>query len=652
MAQYKRWSLLITVGLLGIAALVAQVQEEEESMLIVIETIEVAGGETIEVTRIVTEVQVVTPTPATEAHQPKNLIVCVGQEPDTLYPFGSAMPAARAVQHALFDDLITYRNFSYQPSALEKVPSLADGDAVLQPVAVGAGDRVVSESHGVVVLAEAGRAVLVNGLPAEGAVVLRDSSGEEVVWQGERLSMGQLVVDYRLKPLVYSDGVPVTAADSVYTFKLVSDPDTPVNKFLPQRTASYEATGDLAVRWTGLPGFIYPHYFQTIWTPYPRHVWGQFTAAELLELPEATRPSVSHGPFRLVEWVPGERIELVRNEHYWRPGLPHLDSVTFRFLPGTGQLVAQLLTGQCHIGTEDLIGPEHYPLLVEAENNQLLAPVFNIRPVFEHIDFNINPADDRPRWFEDVRVRRAMLICTDRETMAEDLLYGRSPIMHTYLPTTHPLYPEADRIEWPYDVDMANALLDEAGFMAGEDGIRRHPETGEGFRVTLDTTSGNRLRLQLSRLFRSNMRDCGIEVALNYLPTREWFADGPEGPLFGRRFDLALFAWPISMEPACQLYQAQEIPTAENDWRGQNVTGWHSESFSTACNAALQALPGTAEYRAAHEEAQRIFANDAPIIPLFPRLKVAVARPEVTNFGVDSTQTSELFNIYEMDLVP
>jgi peptide/nickel transport system substrate-binding protein len=652
MSHHKRWSLLIAVGLLGIAALVVQVQEEAESTLIIVETIEVAGGETVEVTRIVTEVQVVTPTPAPESRPPKNLVVCMGQEPDTLYPFGSAMPAARAVQHALFDDLITNRSFSYQASALEKVPSLADGDAVLRPVAVGVGDRVVSENHGVVVLGEQGAAVLLTGLPVDGAVLLRNSSGEAVVWQGTHVTMNQLVVDYRLKPLFYSDGVSVTAADSVYTFKLASDPDTPVNKFLPQRTASYEATGDLALRWTGLPGFIYPFYFQTVWTPYPRHIWGQFTAAELLEAPEAARMPVGHGPFRLVEWVPGERIEMARNDYYWRQGLPNLDGVTFKFLPGAGQLIAQLLTGQCDIGTEDLIGTEHYPLLTEAENNQLLLPVFNVRGVFEHIDFNIDPVDERTRWFEDVRVRQAMLLCTDRQDMIDTLLYGRSQIIHTYVPGMHPLYPQDDLAEWPYDVELANALLDEAGFALGDDGIRRHSETDEPFRVSLGTTSGNRLRLQLSRIFRNNMRDCGIDVALNYLPARDWFADGPDGPLFGRRYDLALFAWPISIEPACRLYHPDEIPAAENEWRGQNVTGWRDESFAAACSAALDALPGTAAHSAAHEEAQRIFARNTPIIPLFLRLKAAVARPEVRNFSIDPTQHSELFNIYEIDLAP
>jgi peptide/nickel transport system substrate-binding protein len=652
MAHYKRWLLLITVGLLGIAALVAQVQEKDESAEVVVETIEVAGGETVEVTRIVTEVQVVTPTPGPESAHLKNLVVCMAQEPDTLYPFGSAMPAARAVQHALFEDLITSRSYAYQAAGIEKVPSLADGDAVLQAVTVGPGDRVVSESHGVVVLGEQGTAVLLNRMPAEGAVVLRSSSDEDVAWDGVPLTMPQLVVDYRLKPLVYSDGVPVTAADSVYTFKLVSDPDTPANKFLPQRTASYEATGELSLRWTGVPGFIDPFYFQTVWTPYPRHIWGRFTAAELLEAPEAARLPVGHGPFQIVEWVAGERIELAPNEYYWREGLPNLDGVTFRFVAGTGQLIAQLLTGQCHIGTEDLIGAEHYALLVEAENNQLLAPSFDVGAVFEHIDFNIDPADERTRWFEDVAVRRAMTMCIDRQQMVDTILYGRSQILHTYVPTMHPLYPEAGVAEWPYDVETANALLDQAGFVPGEDGIRRHPQSDEPFRVTLDTTAGNRLRLQLSRLFRNNMRDCGIDVVLNYLPAREWFADGPDGPLFGRGFDLALFAWPISVEPACRLYRADEVPGPENEWRGQNVTGWRDDTFTAACNATLVALPGTAEYSAAHQEAQRIFSQHLPIIPLFLRLKAAVARPEVRNFAVDPTQSSALYNLYEIDLEP
>ncbi len=61
-------------------------------------------------------------------------------------------------------------------------------------------------------------------------------------------------------------------------------------------------------------------------------------------------------------------------------------------------------------------------------------------------------------------------------------------------------------------------------------------------------------------------------------------------------------------------------------------------------------LPGTPEYVENHMEAQRIFSQDVPVIPLFLRLKVAATRPEVQNFNVDPTQNSELYNIYEYDV--
>jgi hypothetical protein len=53
---------------------------------------------------------------------------------------------------------------------------------------------------------------------------------------------------------------------------------------------------------------------------------------------------------------------------------------------------------------------------------------------------------------------------------------------------------------------------------------------------------------------------------------------------------------------------------------------------------------------AAHQEAWRILAEALPLLPLFPRVKLAVARPEVINFGVDTTQNSDLWNLFEIDL--
>ena len=662
MFKNKRWAftaLLVMLGALVLAACQPAAETVEvEVTRVVTETVEVEG-EAQEVTRVVVETEIVEVTPEAEEVEegPKDLIVCMAQEPDTMYFYGGSMLAARAVQHAIFENDITTLSYEYQAQGLEKLPSLDDGDAVVNSVEVNAGDLVLDASGNPVELAE--------------GVMVTTSDGETVEFTGEALMMDQLVVDFTMKPRVWSDGEPVTADDAVYSFELAAHPDTPSAKFVPERTASYEATGDLTTRWTGIPGFMDATFFTNFWLPQPRHAWEQFSPAELLEAEESARLPIGDGPFRIVDWVAGDHILLERNENYYRAeeGLPYLDSVTYKFIPDTNQLIAQLLSGQCDIGTQDGMDAGQAPFLIEAEANGLLVPYFQTGTVYEHIDFNINPvpeyAQTRPDWFEDVRVRQALTMCTDRQSMVDNILFGRSEVIHTYIPSVHPLYPQDGLEEWPYDVEAANALLDEVGYVDSDgDGIREDSATGTPFSVTLGTTAGNEMRQQLTQIFKENLLECGVDVQLYYPPASEWFADGPDGVLFGRRYDLGEFAWLTGVEPSCDLYLSTLIPGPEGEpieghfnpdatypgWGGQNNPGYISEEYDAACNRALGSLPGTEDYEEGHMEAQRIFSRDVPIIPLFLRLKVAAARPEVQNFVVDPTQNSEMFNIYEIDL--
>lgn len=657
----KRWALLLSlVAIVSVALVACQPASETvevEVTRVVTETIEVEG-EIVEVTRVVTEtvIETVTVEDSPEAVA-KDLIICDAQEPDNLYIYGTSMSASRGVQHAIFTDDYTNLAYGYQADGLEKLPSLEDGDAVINVVDVTAGTLVRDATDAVV--------------PLEEGVVVVNADGEEVTFDGTPIPMEQMVVDFTMKQRYWSDGTPVTAADSLYSFGLNADPDTPWTRYALERTANYEATGDLSTRWTSVPGFKDATYFLNFWRPAPEHAWGNFSAAELLEAEASSRLPIGDGPFKIVEWVAGSSIYLEPNEHYYRAeeGLPYLDSVTFKFVPDTNQLMAQLLAGQCDIGLQNGMDAGQAPFLIEAEQNGLLVPYFQTGTVYEHIDFGVDSIDGygddegRPDWFEDARVRQAMTMCTDRQSMVDSILYGRSEVIHTYVPSVHPLYPD-ELNEWPFDVAAANALLDEAGFVDSDgDGIREYPGgpngefAGEPFAVSLGTTSGNDMRQQLTQIFKENMLACGIEVELEYLPASEWFADGPDGPLFGRRFDLGEFAWLTSVEPSCSLYGSWNIPgppeQAElypSGWGGQNETGWRNEEFDAACQQALGSLPGTEAYESAHKEAQIIFSDQVPVIPLFLRLKVAATRPEVLNFNMDATQNSELYNIYEIDL--
>lgn len=591
-------------------------------------------------TIIPAQVEAPAPPTAAPAANTKDLIICMGQEPDTLYPYGSSMLASTAVQHAIFENNMTTLSFAYQAQGLANIPSLADGDARIISVEVNSGDIVVAADGNLVIV--------------EPGIVLTNSEGNNVPFDGTPIVMEQMVVDFTLKARTWSDGVPVTAQDSVYSYNLVADPATPQSKFIINRTTSYQATGNLTTRWIGIPGFYDATYFTNFWQPLPEHLWRSYTAAELLDAEASSRLPVGDGPFAIQEWISGEQIRLVPNEFYYQEGLPYLDSITYKFIPDTNQLIAQLLNGDCDIGTQDALGTDHSPFLLEAESNGLLIPYFQTGTVWEHIDFGINPepgyAASRPDWYEDVRVRQAITLCTNRQRMVDEIMFGRSEVIHSYIPSNHPLY-ASGLTEWPYNVTTANRLLDEAGFLDNNgDGIREDPVTGRPFAPTLITTLENEMRKQLTQQFKENLLACGIDVQLDYLLSSELYASGPEGPLFGRRFDLSEFAWGTGVQPPCEFYLSSEIPTAENDWAGQNNTGFINSAFDAACLQARGNLPGTEAYREGHAEAQRIFSEQLPVLPLFLRLKVAAARPDVLNFGVDPTQNSELYNIYELDL--
>ena len=164
---------------------------------------------TVEVTRIIVETEIVeiTPAPQLQETEPKQLVVCMGEEPEFLYPYGRSR-LSKATNHVLqgiYESMFTTLAYDYQPRGIEKMPTLADGDAVISQVTVWEGDRVLDINENVVVLGE--------------GVKVKDSAGEIVEFDGTSITMPQLMAEFTLKPLVWSDGRPVTADDSVYSYE-------------------------------------------------------------------------------------------------------------------------------------------------------------------------------------------------------------------------------------------------------------------------------------------------------------------------------------------------------------------------------------------------------------------------------------------------
>ncbi len=262
-----------------------------------------------------------TPTPSRRA----NSDVCLGTEPSTPVhlrrSFTRPMERARGSVHGPIDRV----GYIDQPVILSQVPSTENGDVISAPAAVKRGQMVLNADGNLTALGT-GTSVLPAGCTDPGC---------QVTWDGTSpLEMDQQRITFRLLDgITWSDGEPLTADDSVFSFELASDPATPVNQMAIDRTESYTAIDDKTVVWTGIPGYRTDEPAVYFFIPQPRHAWGQISAADLLTAEQSSRKPLA-GAQHHRRLGRGEKITLTRNPNYFRAGegLPHFDRLTYRFL--------------------------------------------------------------------------------------------------------------------------------------------------------------------------------------------------------------------------------------------------------------------------------------------------------------------------------
>lgn len=594
-----------------------------------------------------------TPTPA-----PRSLTVCLGEEPNTLYPYGSLNSAARSVLSAVYDGPMDVDEYGYEPVILEKIPSLEDGDAQVVTLKVGEGDDVVDAAGNVVTLTK-GIEVRPSGCRSDSCKVVYDGVSD--------ITMDQMVVTFTmLEGLQWSNGELLTSDDSIYSFELASHKDTPVSKFLIDRTQSYEAADDQTVQWWGMPGYIDPDYYTNFWEPLPRHLWGEQTPADLARLDLSARYPVGWGPYILKEWNAGKSIHLTKNLNYFRAGsgLPHFDDLTFLIIPDVNAALTALVDGTC-----DLLDPSvrldgQVGLLQEMQSQNQLKLFTAQSMTMEWLGIGIapasyddgfNPQRDRPQLFSDARMRQALALCLDRQKVVDTVLFGLSQVPDSYLPTDHPLH-NGNVQAYGFNPGEGAKILENIGWL-DPDNNSSTPRLSSGVTgvppltplVVNYYTSSATQRHQVAEILRNSLAECGIGLNTVFYSAPDFYAQGPVGPLFGRQFDLAEYAIGVnSLEPQCSWFTASQIPTEKNNWVGANISGYDNPKFDTVCEQALRSLPGEAEY-ASHQEAQAIFASELPSIPLYLRIKVAASRPDFCGFALDASSNSPLAAIETFD---
>jgi ABC-type transport system substrate-binding protein len=219
--------------------------------------------------------------------------------------------------------------------------------------------------------------------------------------------------------------------------------------------------------------------------PAPR--WLLMKDEDGLEFDEATwglkinehwynQKAMGTGSYRFVKWEPGVQIVLEKNERFWGEE-PSFESVTLQILKDQLAWVRQLKTGELHLSQ---IQPEQYR--TEVKDNE--TGVYLKNPSIQHDTYNtmgyfyVGWNSDQVL-FGDKRVRRAMTMAMNREGIVENVFHGLGDVTTGPFPQQHDCYD--DSVEpWPYDLEQAAALLEEAGWKDLDgDGIREREIAGE-----------------------------------------------------------------------------------------------------------------------------------------------------------------------------
>ena len=312
----------------------------------------------------------------------------------------------------------------------------------------------------------------------------------------ERPFKAEPIIRFTLrKDVRWHDGAPFTSADVAFTYHAIMD-----ERVASPSSSDFELVSSLE---TPDPYSVVVRYKKPFspallsWmqSMLPAHLLEKVEPAKWAEI--YNRHPIGTGPFKFGNWKTNEYIRLVKNPDYFR-GSPWLDSVVFRVLPDPLTLQLAFQTKQVDFWAVE-------PWAVQGVENDKRFDLFSSAGnMYNYIGWNLER-----QMFQDLRVRKALAEAVNIPQMIKYILYGRgvqstgifTPKMWFFNPKVQPL---------PYDPKAAAALLDEAGWKVGPDGIR--VKDGKRLSFTLLANNGNDVRRDIATLVQDDLRKIGVEV--------------------------------------------------------------------------------------------------------------------------------------------
>ncbi len=439
-------------------------------------------------------------------------------------------------------------------------------------------------------------------------------------------SPGDTVLTYHLrKDVLWTDGVPTTVEDVLFTYQLAINPDVAypaASRF--DQTGKVEILDDYTIRFH----FKQPYpdaLFDTQMPILPKHILEKIPPEKIADC-EFNRRPVGNGPFQLVEWQANERLTFAANARH-ALGRPRLDRVVFQIIPDEAVLLTNLMTGAIDIAAG--LSPSSFKQIASQANLQARRfPGHN----FAFIAWNLN----RPLFTR--RVRQALTHAINKQEIIDTLLEGLAQ------PAAGPLLPfvwayDSTLQDLSFDPETAKRLLREEGWKDSDgDGILDH--RGRKFEFTLCTNADNQLRKDVAVMVQAQLKKIGVDVKVELM---EWNLLLEQ--VFTRKnFDAVMSAWDadFTVNPAA-LWHSGAIENGYNFVSYRNVRVDELLEKGRTIVDRRRAEPLWHEF-------QKIIVEDCPYTFLFTPERLAAVNQRVQ--GVKMDVLSHLANIHEWWISP
>jgi peptide/nickel transport system substrate-binding protein len=322
-----------------------------------------------------------------------------------------------------------------------------------------------------------------------------------------------------------------------------------------------------------------------------------FEGTAPLNNPSANRP-IGTGPFRFGEWNRGQYIRLDRNERYWKPGFPLLNRIIARFIPDAATRSAALETGEAHFAAYSAVNAAD---IRRMQANPILGSTtqgYGTTAATSVLEFNMR----RPNLAKK-EVRQAICYAIDRQFIVDNILYGFAK------PATGPLSSvfaaqgfytdQVRRFDVPDRLEIANRLMDEAGFPRGAGGVR--------MTLNLEINSFGEQWLRQGEYLKQALAQIGINLTLRSEDTATWL----------RRcytdydFDINEPFYSAGADPVVGVHRHYVSSAIRRGTTFVNNKDYRSPEVDRLMDAATRELVPAAR-GALYQQAQQIMVEDSP----------------------------------------